>query len=147
MAFTRNTPSSGPERTFSLLVALGVAMCLVASLLSNEVEALQATPLAFWGLMVVQIFLVLLLVTAVHASRSLSAGRDGADERTPWTLSFVRALEPLGVIYVGAMLTAFGCYATFVKGDDPTFLILAGIGLALTIGCLVWLVRAVRQRP
>lgn len=141
--FVRDTPSSGPERTFSLLVVLGVAMCLVASLLTNEVPALQALPLAFWGLLVVQIFGVLLLVTAVHASRSFSPG----DERTPWTVSFVRALEPLGVVYVGAMLTAFGCYATFVKGDDPTFLGLAAIGLLLTIGCLIWLVRAVRQRP
>ena len=141
------TPSTGPERTYGLLGALGVAMYLVASLLSNEVPALQAIPLAFWGLLVIQIFIVLLLVTALHASRSFSASLSSGAERTPWTTSFVRALEPLGVVYVGAMMTAFGCYATFVKGDDPTFLILAGIGLLLTIGCLIWLVRAVRQRP
>ena len=142
------TPSRGdvfdnPTRILQLTGFLFIAMHLVASLLSEEVQVLHSDLIAYGLYLAVQAALVLALITAAHASRSLIADR----EPTPWKRSYARALEALGSAYVGVLMTGFGLYAVLVKEDDRSYLIISAIGLLFTLGCLVWMVRSVRQRP
>lgn len=139
---SRDSPDHA-TRVLQLMGFLGIAMHLVASLLSDEVQVLQSTMTAYWLYLAVQVVLVLTLVTATHASRSLGPGL----EPSTWRRSYARALEPLGTAYVGVLMAGFGLYAVYIKDDDRSFLILSALGLALALGSLVWMVRAVRERP
>lgn len=138
-AFDRigTAPARGRRRTGNLVAFLLVCMFLLANVLADTIAILPSPLLGRWLFLALEIAAALALITAVHTTR--------VGDQARWSRSFVRALEPLGFAHFGALMLAYGAFAVFVNQGNPGYLFLAAVGLLVTIGCLAWTVRAIRQ--
>ncbi len=130
-------PARGHRRTGNLVAFLLVCMFVLADVLADTIAILPAPALGRWLFFALEILAALALITVAHTTR--------VGDQARWSRSFVRALEPLGFAHLGALMLAHGAVAVFVKQGNPGLLFLAGVGLLVTIGCLAWTVRTIRQ--